>query len=218
MTKIFNVFQSGLVYGAKTITTKEGKKKRYAFVKHPIEGWCVFLRTCVFLHEIGKPFDPLRFIVVKRTGAYNRSLSWEPPKGQAERGDHEVFNTGTPENALTILTGNAIRETEEESHIKYVKNLKHTGFVFQSQETEYPDNTYFQYHIYRGFVEPSEIMRAFDMFAWIKGHPRAFARFKSDRREKDDIAWFTPTKTPLTRRWMPSILSLYISSSKKGSA
>ena len=205
MSVIFNVFQPGLIYGSET-NEFDGIKRDYAYVEHPIEGWRVFLRVCVFIHEAGRVFDPLRFLVVKRRGTSPSSMSWEPPKGRAEGKDMKN------NNVLDLLGITAIRETQEESHILHLKSLLHTGYAFQSQEMDYRPNVFFQYHIFQVFVEPTEIAHADQKFTWISEHPRAFARFRPERREKDDLAWFDPKRTRLCKRWAPSIVSMYIQS------
>jgi hypothetical protein len=111
---------------------------------------------------------------------------------------------------LELLKENVLRETEEESHITEIRNLKHTGLVFQSQETDYPPNTYFQYHIFQGFITPEQISQSFNTFEWIKEHPLAFARWRRDRREKDAVSWFNPKTTRLNPKWCPDILVLYL--------
>lgn len=205
---ILNVFLPGLIQGADTIIFN-GRRKRYAYVEHPVEGWRVFLRTAVFIHEEGVKFDARRFIVVKKTGTRPSSRSWEPPKGQAEEKDADDWRKKHGDSVLGTLTLNAIRETEEESFIKNIKKLRHTGMVFQSQESNYPSNVFFQYHILQGFVDSDQIKGAIDMFSWIHAHPKAFARFRADRREKDRIGWYNPITTPLNNRWTPAIAVLY---------
>ena len=111
---------------------------------------------------------------------------------------------------LQLLKENARRETEEESHITKITNLTHTGFVFQSQETDYPTNHFFQYHIFRGFVTPSQITHAATTFDWIHDHPKGFQRWSRDRKEKDAIAWFSPRETRLNPRWTPDIVAVYL--------
>jgi hypothetical protein len=117
-------------------------------------------------------------------------------------------------SVLELLKENVLRETEEESHVSEIKNLKHTGLVFQSQESNYPKNTYFQYHIFQGFITPEQIQQSFDTFEWIKEHPKAFARWKRDRREKDAVAWFNPKTTRLNPKWCPDIVVLYLHNHK----
>jgi predicted NUDIX family phosphoesterase len=114
------------------------------------------------------------------------------------------------ENVLRLLMENVQRETEEESHITEIQRLKHTGLVFQGQEKNYPANTYFQYHIFQGFITEDQIRQSFETFDWIKEHPKAFKRWRRDRREKDAVAWFNPRMTRLNPRWCPSIAALYL--------
>jgi hypothetical protein len=200
--KIFDVFQKGLIRGGERLP--HDPVKSYAYVQHPTEGWRVYLRSCVFLHQINEPFDQRRFIVVKRRGARWKTATWEPPKGQAESKDLKPNMS-----ILELLKDNVLRETDEESHVTDIKNLKHTGLVFQSQETDFPPNTYFQYHIFQGFITPEQIKQSFDTFEWIKEHPKAFARWRRDRREKDAVSWFNPKVTRLNPRWCPDIAVLY---------
>ena len=201
---IFDVFQKGLIRGSERLP--HDPIKSYAYVEHPKEGWRVYLRSCVFLHEhfLGK--GAMRFLVVKRRGARPSTATWEPPKGQMEGKDAKKGN----KSVMDLLRENVQRETEEESHITEIRNLKHTGLVFQSQETTYPPNTYFQYHIFQGLVTPEQVKQSFDTFQWIKEHPAAFARWRRDRREKDAVAWFDPRTTPLNPRWCPDIVALYL--------
>jgi hypothetical protein len=114
------------------------------------------------------------------------------------------------QSVLELLKENVCRETEEESHVTVIKNLKHTGLVFQSQESDFPQNWYFQYHIFQGFITPEQIKKSFDTFEWIKEHPKAFARWRRDRREKDAVSWFNPKITRLNPRWCPDIVVLYL--------
>jgi predicted NUDIX family phosphoesterase len=111
---------------------------------------------------------------------------------------------------LELLKENVQRETEEESHVTEIRSLKHTGLVFQSQESTYAPNTFFQYHIFQGFVTPQQIKQSFDTFQWIKEHPKAFQRWRRDRKEKDAVAWFHSRTTPLNPRWCPDIVALYL--------
>jgi hypothetical protein len=113
-------------------------------------------------------------------------------------------------SVLKLLKENALRETAEESHITNIKDFAHTGLVFQSQESDYPDNHFFQYHIFRGFVTPTTIQDSFDTFAWAKEHPKAVARWSRDRKEKDAVAWFNPRETRLNPRWTPDIVAAYL--------
>ena len=143
---IFNVFQPGLRRGSEHLPYDP--TKAYAYVEHPTEGWRVYLRSCVFLHPIGSK-DPKHFLVVKKTGARWSSPTWEPPKGQMEGKD---MRQHPDQSVLQLLAENVRRETEEESHVTSIKPLRHTGLVFQSQETDFAPNIFFQYHIFQGFV------------------------------------------------------------------
>ena len=200
---ILDVFQKGLIRGSERLPYDPAKA--YAYVEHPTERWRVYLRSCVFLHPTNESFNNKHFLVVKKTGARWATPTWEPPKGQMEGKDIK-YN----KSVLELLKENVCRETEEESHVTQIKNLKHTGLVFQSQETDFLPNTYFQYHIFQGFITPEQIKQSFDTFEWIKEHPKAFARWKRDRREKDGVAWFNPKITKLNPRWCPDIVVLYL--------
>ncbi len=203
--ELYDIFQPGLKRGYEQLPFDPSKK--YFYVEHEKEGWRVYLRSAIFIHQLYEKFNIQKFIVVKRTGSKKTTPTWEMPKGQMEWKD---TNNGQG-NILKLLKENALRETEEESHISEVKYIKHTGLVFQSQEKDYPSNHYFQYHIFQGFVIPEQIKQSFDMFEWIKEHPKAFARFKRDRREKDAVSWFNPKFTPINPRWCPDIIALYLS-------
>ena len=213
---IFDVFQKGLLRGSERLP--HDPIKSYAYVEHPTEGWRVYLRSCVMLHPlppVGKrtqnEFHPQEFLVVKRRGARPTTATWEPPKGQMEGKDAKKGN----KSVMDLLRENVQRETEEEAHVMEIRNLKHTGLVFQSQETTYPPNTYFQYHIFQGLVTPEQVKQSFDTFTWIKEHPAAFARWRRDRREKDAVSWFHPRTTPLNPRWCPDIVALYLQHTKR---
>ena len=199
---IYDVFQKGLVRGSARLPYDPAKA--YAYVEHPIEGWRVYLRSCAFLHPTYEPFDNKHFLVVKRRGARWSTASFEMPKGQMEGKD--IKHT---QSVLELLKENVMRETEEESHVTEVHRLKHTGLVFQAQEADFPPNWFFQYHIFQGFISLEQVKKSFDTFAWIKEHPKAFARGKRDRREKDAVAWFDPKNTRLNPRWCPDIAVLY---------
>jgi 8-oxo-dGTP pyrophosphatase MutT (NUDIX family) len=208
MVKLLNVFQPGLKRGSERLP--HDPSKSYAYVEHPTEGWRVYLRSCAFLHELGTT-DPKRFLVVKRTGSRYTSATWEPPKGQMEGKD---MRRNPQESILGLLAENVRRETFEESHITDIQVLRHTGFVFQSQESDFPPNWFFQYHIFQGLITPSQIQQSFETFEWIKEHPKAFSRFSRDRKEKDAVAWYSPSKTKLNPRWCPSIAALYLNNIK----
>jgi 8-oxo-dGTP pyrophosphatase MutT (NUDIX family) len=203
MSLIHDVFQKGLLRGAER--SSFDPEKRYAYVEHPTEGWRVYLRSCVFLHPRHRPFEAQNFLVVKRTGARYSSAAWEPPKGQMEGKDADARDS-----VLELLEENVRRETEEESHITVIQRLRHTGLVFQGQETNYPANTYFQYHIFQGVLDQRQIAQSFRTFEWIKEHPNAFKRWRRDRREKDAVAWFHPRNTRVNPRWCPDIVALYL--------
>jgi hypothetical protein len=199
---IFDVFQKGLIRGGERLPFDPAKS--YAYIEHPTEGWRVYLRSCVFLHPTYESFNAHHFLVVKKRGARWTTATWEPPKGQMEGKDMK-----NNKSIMELLKENVLRETEEESHVTEVKNLKHTGLAFQSQETDFPPNTYFQYHIFQGLVTEQQVEKSFNTFEWIKEHPKAFARWKRDRREKDAVSWFNPKVTRLNPRWCPDIAVLY---------
>jgi len=205
MSHIFDIFQKGLIRGSERLPFDPDKS--YAYVEHPIEGWRVYLRSCIFLHPTTEKFNNQHFLVVKDRKKRASSAAWEPPKGQME-GKEITANKHKP--ILQLLIENVLRETDEESHITEVKRVKHTGLVFQSQETDYPEDTYFQYHIFQGFITPEQITQSFTTFEWIKAHPKGFERWKRDRKEKDKVDWFHPRTTRLNIRWCPDIAALYI--------
>ena len=123
---LFDVFQKGLIRGSEHLP--HDPKKAYAYVEHPQEGWRVYLRSCVFLHEVEAPFHPTHFLVVHARKRQLRSAAWEPPKGQMEG---KELRSRKP--VMELLKENVLRETEEESHITEVEGLRHTGHVFKSQ-------------------------------------------------------------------------------------
>jgi 8-oxo-dGTP pyrophosphatase MutT (NUDIX family) len=202
--EVLNVFQPGLIRGSARLA--HAPHKRYFYVEHPTEGWRVFLRSCAFLHEAGARFDKGRFIVVKRTDGDASKKTWEPPKGQMEGKDAGRSTASIKK----LLEENVRREVEEESKISKILSLQHTGLILQNKEPDYPENTFFQYHIFQGFVSPAQLQKAVDEFAWIKEHPEAFARFRSDKREKDDISWYNSEKTKLMGKWSPTIVPMYL--------
>jgi 8-oxo-dGTP pyrophosphatase MutT (NUDIX family) len=188
--------------------------KRYFYVEHPTEGWRVFLRACCFIHE--KPaagaatkaaIDPMKFVVVKRAYANPASTTWEPPKGQME-GKEGLRNPS--DSILKILKENMKREVAEESRIRRMENLNYTGLVLEGVEKDYPPNTFFQYHIFRAVVTPAEFRHASEELLWYREHPDAFARLKRDKREKDDITWYSPSETQLMGKWSPRIVAMYL--------
>lgn len=205
---LLNVFQPGLVRGAAQLAF--APHKRYFYVEHPQEGWRVYLRAACFLHEEGQPFDPTRFLVVKRKDATPSSKAWEPPKGQMEGKDAKPEDA----NLIELMAENVRRETLEEGKISELHKLRYTGLVVQSREPDYPPNTYFQYHIFQAFTTPEAIQKAQEEFKWLVEHPKYFERLRSDKREKDAIAWFDPKHTRLMGKWSPSIVALYLQSAK----
>jgi 8-oxo-dGTP pyrophosphatase MutT (NUDIX family) len=207
--QLLDIFQPGLKYGAARLDY--APHKRYFYVEHPTEGWRVYLRNVAMLHEQGKPFDPSRFLVVKATGASPSSYAWEPPKGQMEAKE------GLVKDKTTLLKRMAValcREIEEEAKITNIKKLEYTGLVLQSTEPDYPANTFFQYHIFKGEVPTADVQNAIEKFAWLKEHPAAFKHLRKDNKEKDAIDWFNAKKTRLFGRWSPSIVALYLQHAK----
>jgi len=202
---IFDVFQSGLKRGAERLAF--APHKRYFYVEHPTEGWRVYLRACCFLHESGVPFQKEKFLVVKRFDGDPKKKTWEPPKGQME-GKDGLRHPNTP--ILKLLEENVQREVEEEAKIREILDLRHTGLVLQSQEKDYPKNHYFQYHVFQGMVTSECIQDAAAEFKWLHEHPKAWERMKKDKREKDDIAWFSPKHTQMMGRWSPSLIVMYL--------
>ena len=181
--------------------------KAYAYVEHPTEGWRVYLRGAAFLHEeTGKPLD--KFLVFRNSKPKRSHKNiWEPPKGQMEGKD---LLRHPKEPLLRLMTNSILREVEEEAHVTEVKEVKYTGLVFQSQETSYPKNWFFQYHLFQILVTPNTVQNVFDTFAWMEEHPKAVARWRRDRRETDRVAWFNPRETPLNPRWCPTIVFAYL--------
>jgi hypothetical protein len=82
--------------------------------------------------------------------------------------------------------------------------------VLQSAEKDYPENHFFQYHIFTAQVTPNTIQVALNEFAWLNEHPLAFARLRKDKREKDALAWYDPHTTQLMGKWSPSLVVLYL--------
>jgi len=201
--KLFDVFQPGLIRGSERLPY--APHKQYFYVEHPIEGWRVYLRSACFIHELYKPFNPTRFLVVKRTGGKAEKASWEPPKGQMEGRDARQ-----QKSIMQLLKENIRREVSEESKITYIRELSHTGLAIQSIEPDFPPNTFFQYHIFSGYAHPSQIEKAFAEFKWIEDNPEEFAKLRSDQREKDAISWFDADNTKMMGRWSPTILKIYL--------
>jgi 8-oxo-dGTP pyrophosphatase MutT (NUDIX family) len=205
---LLNIFEPGLIRGAAKLSYQP--HKRYFYVEHPVEGWRVYVRMACFIHEEGSN-DPRRFLVVKKKDASPSSNAWEPPKGQMEGKDAK------PEGAplLKLMAENVRRETLEEAKIEKINNLRYSGLVVQSRENDYPANHYFQYHIFQAITTANQIEKAQETFKWLNEHPKAFARMRSDVREKDALAWFDPKKTKMMGRWSPSILALYLAEGAK---
>lgn len=202
---ILDIFDPDLIRGAEHLPYDP--VKAYFYVEHPTEGWRVYLRSCAFIHEEGAHFDAKRFVVVKRTGANPDGRVWEPPKGQME-GKDALKHPRTP--IMKILEENVRREVDEEAHLMPLRNLRHTGLIYQNREPNYPPNTFFQYHIFQAYVKPQVLNVALEWFAWLEEHPKAFARMKRDRKEKDAIRWFDPRETQMMGRWSPTIIAMYI--------
>jgi len=198
----FDVFQPGLIRGSERLPY--APNKQYFYVEHPTEGWRVYLRAACFLHELYKPFVQSKFLVVKRTGGDAAKATWEPPKGQMEAKD------GHPNRQIMqLLKENVRREVHEEAKIPHIRELTHTGLVLQAIEPDFKPNTYFQYHIFTGYVHPTHIATAFHEFDWIAANPVEFMRQRADTREKDAIAWYDADKK-MMGRWSPTILQMYL--------
>ena len=198
---LFNVLQKGLIRGSASLP--HDPEKEYAYVEHPTEGWRVYLRSAMFLHSADEPFRATRFLVVKKTG--RKGNAWEPPKGQMEKKE-----CTKKDSVLQCLLQNALRETDEEAHVKDIIKIRHTGLVLQSQESSYPANHFFQYHVFQGFVEQPQLDRAFETFRQMKKNPSLTRHWSRDRTEKDAIAWYHPRTTPLMSRWSPTMVAMYV--------
>jgi len=203
-TGILNVFEPGLKRGSAKLAF--APHKRYFYVEHPTEKWRVYLRAASFIHDKDEPFDAKKFLVVKKTNTAPSYKVWEPPKGQMEGKDAKP--DGAP--LLELMTENIKREIEEESKITKISKLRYTGLVVQSQEKDYPSNHYFQYHVFQVFVKPEIIDHAFDVFTHLRDNPKEFKELRSDKKEKDTLAWYDPSTTKLMGRWSPSIVALYL--------
>ena len=200
MAQPFDVFQEGLIRGAERLPYSP--HKQYFYVEHPTDGWRVYLRAACFIHQLYKPFQPAKFLVVKRTGGDPEKATWEPPKGQMEGRD------GSNRPILQLLKENIKREVDEEAKINFVRDLNHTGLILQDVEPDFPPNTFFQYHVFSGYAHPQQIEKAFEEFDWIAANKEEFMRLRSDKREKDAIAWYDPTKK-MMGRWSPTLLKMY---------
>jgi ADP-ribose pyrophosphatase YjhB (NUDIX family) len=203
--EILDVFQPGLIRGEEHLPYDP--EKGYFYVEHPTEGWRVYLRGACFVHEEGAVFDAKRFLVVKRTGAHPGSKAWEPPKGQME-GKDALKHPRT--HIEELIKQNVRREVEEEAHVNVLHGLQHTGIIYQNVEPDCPPNTFFQYHVFQAASPPKAIQRGLNWFAWLKLHPRYFARMKRDKKEKDELRWFDPAETKMMGRWSPSIVAMYV--------
>jgi len=202
--KVFDVFQPGLIRGSERLPY--APQKKYFYVEHPVEGWRVYLRSACFIHELYKPFQVKKFLVVKRTGGDPDKTSWEPPKGQMEGKDAK----DPKKPIMALLKENIRREVAEEAKITFVRELTHTGLVMQSIEPDFPPNTHFQYHIFSGYAHPVQINASFEQFKWIEEHPEEFMKLRSDQREKDAIRWYQDGETKMMGRWSPTILNMYL--------
>lgn len=209
---VLNVFQPGLRRGAERLPFDP--RKKYFYVEHPEEGWRVYLRAVCFIHELGVPFDPYRFLVVKRTGGEADKKTWEPPKGQMEGKDGGSGGSGRKRPILQLLKENVRREVAEEAKVDHIRELTHTGLTIQSVEPDFPPNTFFQYHIFRGSAKDAQIHMAFDRFAWFAEHPTEFRRLRPDQREKDGLGWYNEGAKRLMGRWSPTLVQLYLDSSE----
>jgi len=215
---IINVFRKDLERGSEVSAWAKkmgyGSNKRYFYVETPgyedskKDGFRIFMRACCFIHLKGDR-NPSNFVVVKSTDMSSSSKSWEPPKGQTE-GKDGLQDKSKP--LLNVLQDNLLREIYEEAKITDVTNMKHTGLVLQSREAEYPENTFFQYHVFQAFITEEEFKNAEEKFAWYKEHPKAWSRLRKDNREKDEIGWFNPSTTKLYGKWSPSIVAMYLNS------
>lgn len=199
---VLDVFQPGLRRGAAKLPF--APHKRYFYVEHPVEGWRVYLRAVCFIHELYRPFNAKRFLVVKRTSGDPEKATWEPPKGQMEGKDGEGRKP-----VFKLLRDSVRREVEEEAKIGYVRELTHTGLVLQSVEPDFPENTFFQYHVFAGYAHPKQLEGAFNEFEWIRTHPEEFAKQKSDQREKDALDWYDQGTKKIMGRWSPTLVQLY---------
>jgi len=205
ITPILDVFQPGLIRGEQHLPFDP--EKGYFYVEHPTEGWRVYLRAACFVHEEGVPFDAKRFLVVKRTGADNLAKAWEPPKGQMEGKDGMRHPRS---HIYKLIQENVRREVFEEAHVDRLQGLRHTGMIYQNREKDYPANWFFQYHIFQATAPTSAIQMGLNWFAWLKDHPKFFARMKRDKKEKDALRWFDARDTKMMGRWSPSIAAMYI--------
>jgi hypothetical protein len=216
---IFDIFQKGLIRGAEHLSYDP--TKAYAYVEHPTEGWRVYLRGAAFLHKAvmlsssekntappDLAIEMDKFLVFRNSKPKRSHKNiWEPPKGQMEGKD---LLRHPKEPLLRLMTNSILREVEEEAHVTDIKETRYTGLVFQSQESTYPKNWFFQYHLFQILLTPTAVQNVFDTFTWMKEHSKAVARWRRDRKETDRVAWFNPRETPLNPRWCPTIVFAYL--------
>jgi hypothetical protein len=202
---ILNVFEKNLKRGSERLAFDP--QKRYAYVEHPLYKWRVYLRSAAFIYIIdpNKKHDLSKFVIVK-TAKIN---SWEMPKGQMEGKDINLRDS-----ILSLLYRNVKREIFEESGLKGIQNLKYTGKVFQGVEKNYPSNTFFQYHIFKGFITKEQFDKAKERFEWLKENPDKFNELTRDKKEKDSIDIHS-NKTPFRKGWGRKIANLYLESAKE---
>jgi hypothetical protein len=207
---ILNIFEKNLKRGSERLAFDP--QKRYAYVEHPLYKWRIYLRSAAFIYIIDsnasektKKQDQSKFVIVK-TAKVN---SWEMPKGQMEGKDINLRDS-----ILSLLYRNVKREIFEESGLKGIKNLKYTGKVFQGVEKNYPSNTFFQYHIFKGFITKEQFDKAKERFEWLKENPDKFDELTRDKKEKDAID-INSDKTPFRKGWGRKIANLYLESVKK---
>jgi hypothetical protein len=206
---VLDVFQPGLIRGSQRLAFDP--EKEYFYVQHPTEGWRVYLRSACFLHELpesnASKMDYTRFLVVKKIGTPALSHNWEPPKGQMEGKDGLRH---PDQSILELLQTNVKREVGEESYIHTLRGLHYTGLAFQGRERDYPPNTFFQYHIFNTFVPKKTWIDAIAKLDWYRQHPKAHARLRRDKREKDMLRWYSPSETPLSLSWGSNIVTMYL--------
>jgi hypothetical protein len=116
---------------------------------------------------------------------------------------------GPHRSVMQLLKDNIRREVEEEAKIANLRDLNHTGLVLQSVEPDFPPNTYFQYHVFSAYAHNTQIQGAFAEFERLEQHPEEFKKLRSDQREKDAIAWYTPEKK-MMGKWSPTLLNMYL--------
>jgi hypothetical protein len=201
-TDVLDVFQPGLNRGSERLAFDP--EKRYAYVEHAGEGWRVYLRSAAFIYILGKnkKYNPKKFVIVKTVGVN----TWEMPKGQMEGKDINLRDS-----IMSLLYRNVKREIFEESGLKGIKDLKYTGLAFQGQEKTYNKDTYFHYHIFRGFVTEKQFEKAKKRFEWFSENKEHFDKLTRDKKEKDDIKLYEEG-VPIRGRWGPKIIDLYMAS------